>query len=343
MSDDEVELSDAPHPRQTQVLYGHDEAEQTLLDAYRSGRIPHAWLIGGASGIGKATLAYRMARFVLAHPNPTADEVQNATSLAVADDNSAARKIASEAHSGLLVLKREINEKTGKLFTEIRVEDIRRSVPFFGSTAGEGGWRIAIIDAVDELNAAGANALLKILEEPPPQCLLLLVAHEPGRVMATIRSRTRRLLLRPLSQTDVARAVAKALGRSPTDPLIGQAAAASGGSAGRAIALLDDKTLALRERIVALLTQLPNPDPKAMHALGDAIGGTEPATLAAFVDTVNDWLSSRLDGRDTARMARFAAAWDRFNSSARDVDAYNLERKPLVFSTFQSLADASRG
>ena len=160
-------------PRLTQELFGHAEAEQTLLDAYRGGRMPHAWLIGGESGIGKATLAYRMARFVLAHPDPAMPAVQKAKSLGVPADHPAARRIAGQAHSDLLVLRRVINEKTGKLFTVIRVDDVRRTVPFFGSTAGEGGWRVAIVDPLDDLNSAGANALLKVLEEPPPRALLL--------------------------------------------------------------------------------------------------------------------------------------------------------------------------
>ena len=125
-----------------------------------------------------------------------------------------ARRIAGQAHSDLLVLQRVVNEKTGKLFTEIRVDDVRRSVSFFGSTAGEGGWRVAIVDPVEELNRNGENALLKVLEEPPPRALLLLVSHAPGRVLPTIRSRCRTLLLRPLAADDVARAAAAALGES---------------------------------------------------------------------------------------------------------------------------------
>src|SRR4051812_14864440 len=139
-----------------------------MLDAYRGGRMPHAWLIGGPLGIGKTTLTYRLARFVLAHPDPAAAVVQSATSLAVPYDHPVAHRIAAQAHPDLLVLERVVNEKTGKLYTVIRVEDVRRTVPFFGSTAGEGGWRVCIVDTADELQLPqAANALLKILEEPP--------------------------------------------------------------------------------------------------------------------------------------------------------------------------------
>ena len=125
MSPVRISEDEPPHPHETGVLFGHVEAEHTLLDAYRGGRIPHAWLIGGESGIGKATLAYRLARFVLAYPDPAMPAVQRAKSLAVPADHPAARRIAGQAHSDLLVLERVINEKTGKLFTVIRVEDIR--------------------------------------------------------------------------------------------------------------------------------------------------------------------------------------------------------------------------
>src|SRR5262249_4550963 len=142
---------DTPHPRQATQLFGHADAEQNLLEAYRSGRMPHAWLIGGLEGIGKATLAYRMARFVLANPDPDAKAVRTAQSLAVATDLPAARRIAAQSHSDLLTLERTVGD-TGKMRTEIAVGDVRGTISFFGSTAGAGGWRVCIVDSVDELN-----------------------------------------------------------------------------------------------------------------------------------------------------------------------------------------------
>src|SRR4029453_5186189 len=263
-------------PRQTTSFFGHSDAEQALLEAYRSGRLPHAWLIGGPPGIGKATLAYRMARFVLAHPDPRTPGVQRATSLAVDPGHPVARRVATQAHGNLLVLERTLNEQTGKLYTAIRVDDVRRTVSFFGSTAWEGGWRIAIVDAIDDLQREGANALLKVLEEPPQRSLLLLVSNAPGRELPTIRSRCRRLLLRPLAVEDVALALSEAAGKDAADPDARHASEAAEGSVGRALALLDGSMLALRQRITELFAQLPNPDPRSLHALGEAIGGTEP-------------------------------------------------------------------
>jgi DNA polymerase III subunit delta' len=330
-------------PRETTALFGHAEAEQALLASYQSGRVPHAWLIGGPPGIGKATMAYRFARFVLAHPVPGASEVQKAKSLAIEPDHAVARRIAAQAQGDLLVLERVVNEQTGKLYTVIRVEDVRRSVSFFGSTAGEGGWRIAIVDAVDDLQREGANALLKVLEEPPERALLLLVSNAPGRVLPTIRSRCRRLLLRPLDAADVARAVAAALEREVDDDIL-QAAGVADGSVARALGLLDEDAQALRQRVLDLIAQLPEPDPRALHALGDALGSSDPQTLETFMDLINGWLSTQLTGaaQSKPQMARVAETWDKVNRAARDVEAYNLERKPFAFAVFGALAEAAR-
>src|SRR5580692_12518499 len=338
------EAVEIPHPRQTQVLFGHAEAEAALLSAYRGGRIPHAFLIVGPKGIGKATLAYRLARFVLAHPNPASPDVAAATSLAVDAEHPVARRVAAQAQGDLLILERTVNDK-GTLRQQIAVEDIRRTVAFFGSTAGEGGWRIAIVDAVDELNRSGANALLKVLEEPPQRALLLLVSHSAARVLATLRSRCRIVTLRPLIATDVAAAVAVATGSPATDPEVVAAASAADGSVARALAFLDGDALELRQRALDLLDKLPALDTGALHALGEAIAGTDPLPLAAFLDTINAWLSLRLD-RDRGeigRLARLAEASERINAAARDAEIYNLERKPLVFGVFGLLAEATRG
>ena len=331
-------------PRATTALFGHAEAEKALLDAYKSGRIAHAWLIGGPPGIGKATLAYRMARFVLAHPDPQSPAVQRATSLSVDAENPVTRRVAAQAQNDLRTVERVINEQNGKLYTVIRVEDVRRTVAFFGSTADEGGWRIAIVDAVDDMQREGANAFLKVLEEPPQRSLILLVSHAPGRELPTIRSRCRRLLLRPLDTQDVVQALAEATGRDTQDEDVRQAAAAGEGSVGRALGLLDGQALALRQRVLDLLAQLPAVDARALHALGDSMGGNDPKVLDAFMDLVNGWLSVRLGetAQEKARMARVAETWEKVNRAAREVDTYNLERKPLVFSVFGALAEAVR-
>jgi DNA polymerase III subunit delta' len=337
----------AVHPRETTALFGHHEAETALLNAYRSGRIPHAWLIGGAKGIGKATLAYRMARFVLAHRSVAASAVQRAATLEVDPSDPVARHVAAGAHGGLLTLERTLNDK-GVMRTVITVDETRETISFFGSTAAVEGWRVCIVDTVDELNANAANALLKVLEEPPQQSLFLLVSHAPARVLPTILSRCRKLLLRPLETSDVIRAAARAADIAPDDPALGEAAEAAEGSVARALTLLGGDAIKLHQRTAALLATLPRVDPRELHALGDALGGSDRMALAAFVDSVDRWVGERLRSDDAnananlPRLARLAEVWEKINRAARDTAEYNLERKPLVFSVFGLLAEATR-
>jgi DNA polymerase-3 subunit delta' len=318
-----------------------------LLDAYRSGRIPHAWLIGGAQGIGKATLAYRMARFVLAHRNPQASDVQHAVTLHIEATDPVARHVAAGAHGGLLTLERTLNDK-GVLRTVITVDETRETISFFGSTAAVEGWRVCIVDTVDELNANAANALLKILEEPPQQSLFLLVSHAPARVLPTILSRCRKLSLRPLATDDVIHAAAEAANIAAGDSALAEAAAAAEGSVARALTLLGGDAVKLYQRTAALLAALPQVDPRELHALGDALGGSDKVALAAFIDSVDRWVSQRLhaDGANAnanlPRLARLAEVWEKISRAARDTSEYNLERKPLVFSVFGLLAEATQ-
>jgi DNA polymerase III subunit delta' len=331
--------SDPPLPRETTVLFGHSNAEREFLAVYRSGRVPHAWLITGEPGIGKATLAYRIGRFVLSYPEPSHAP---SDSLALDAAHRTVRRVAVNAHPDLLVLERTPGD-SGKMRTVITVDQVRRLMTFFGSTAGEGGWRICIVDSADELKyPEGCNALLKMLEEPPLRSLFLVVSHAPGRLLPTIRSRCRRLALRPLGQADVVRAASVALGAD--DPAVVAAAAAARGSVAQTITLAGGPMLALREKVEALLRALPSTDPHVLHALGDELD-RDRGLFDVFVGAVRDWLSGRLDAENgnLRRLARTADLWERLNRSARDVEVFNLERKPFVFSVFGLLAEASRG
>jgi DNA polymerase-3 subunit delta' len=333
-------LAGAPHPRDTRHLYGHAEAERAVLAAWAQRRLPHAILIGGPEGIGKATLAYRLARFVLASGagNRTAD------SLDVPPEHPASRQVSAQSHPDLLVLRRRLNEETKRPRTEILIDDVRRTVTFFGSTAGLGGYRVAIVDSAEELNANGANALLKVLEEPPPLSLLLIVSHAPGRLLPTIRSRCRRLLLRPLSVADVERALTDIAANDPDLPRdqIPEAARAGGGSVRHALEFLLGESLEVRDLTARLLDRLPAIDGEGLHTLGDRIRRDEE--LAIFAETVGDWLASA--ATDTAapkaRLARLADAWEKVRHSTADAEAFNLDRKPLVFQVFSMLAEATR-
>jgi DNA polymerase III subunit delta' len=335
---------EAPPPRETTALFGHADAERTLLAAYRGGRMPHAWLIGGPPGVGKATLAYRVARFVLAHPDAAAQDVQAAQTLALDSNHPVARRIAAQSHPDILTLERTAGP-TGTIRSVITVDDVRRTVGFFGSTAGAGGWRICIVDSADDLQSPqGANALLKVLEEPPSRALFLLVSHAPGRLLATIRSRCRRLTLRALEAADVAQAAAQALERDPGDREVLKAAAAAQGSVARATTLLGGAALAIRDRMIELLGGLPQIDPQALHALGDTLGRSDDTAFDTFVETIQDWLSAQLhvSGAPAGRLARVAEVWEKLDRAARDVEVFNLDRKPMVFAVFGLLAEAVR-
>jgi DNA polymerase-3 subunit delta' len=256
-----------------------------------------------------------------------------------------ARHIASGAHGGLLTLERSANDK-GVMRTVITVDETRETIAFFGSTAAVEGWRVCIVDTVDELNPNAANALLKILEEPPQQSLFLLISNAPARVLATIKSRCRRLTLRPLATEDVIRAAVESAGLDARDPALMEAAEAAEGSVSRALTLLGGGALQLQTRTAALLATLPRLDPNELHALGDALGSSDRVALATFVDSIERWMAERLRTGDAnanlARLARLAEVWEKIVRAARDTESYNLERKPLVFSVFGMLAEATR-
>jgi DNA polymerase-3 subunit delta' len=328
---------DVPHPRDVFELQGHEEAEAAFEDARARGRLHHAWLLTGPEGIGKATFAYRAARRLLGAPADLGHGL-----LGVDPAHPVSRQVMGRAHPDLLVLER-IGED-GKPRKNIPVDDARKLSEFFSKSPAAAPHRVAIIDAADDLNVNAANALLKTLEEPPPKGVLLMVTHSPGRLLPTIRSRCRRLMLRPLGADDVARAAADALDREAADPEIEAAAAASDGSVARALDLIAGTALQVRERVNAMLAALPAVNPRDLHALGDALGRDETA-FTAFVDAVRDWLSARITvaGAEPRRLDRMAEVWEKLNATARDVLDYNLERKPLVFNVFGWLAAATRG
>jgi DNA polymerase-3 subunit delta' len=334
-------LEGAPHPRETRNLYGHEDAEAAVLSAWAQHRLPHAILIGGPEGIGKATLAYRIARFVLANSKEAGT---SPTGLAVPEDHPVNRQILALAHPDLLVLRRLMNEDTKKPRTEIRVDDVRRTVTFFGSTSAYGGYRVCIVDSAEELNRNGANALLKVLEEPPPLSLLIIVSHSPGRLLPTIRSRCRKLMLRSLTEADVRKALQDIAAVNPDLPLdqIGEAAKASGGSVSHALELLLGESLEVRNLTAGLLQRLPAVDAEGLHALSDRIRRNEELTI--FAETVGDWLAdaATATAEPPARLARLAEAWEKVRRAAVEAEIYNLDRKPLVFQVFSELAEATR-
>lgn len=346
-------IEDWPAPEEQPAWFGAPEAERALLDAYRSGRMHHAWLLGGPKGIGKATLAFRFARFVLAHPDPKAADVVSATDLSVPEASSAFRKVASRAHPNLLVLERPYDEQNKRFKTVVAVDEMRKTVSFFGSTGGEDNWRIAIVDPADDMNDASANALLKVLEEPPTRSLFLIVSHAPGRALPTIRSRCRRLELSPLSPEAIAEAI-RAHGDADED--LELAATLAEGSLRRAILLVEGDGIEIYRDLTNLLGRLPDLDIERMHTFADKVSGRgNDDAWTGFADMLSAWLNRRVRGEaepgngvpaspaaQATPLERWAEVWETLRRSVDDTDEYNLDRKRAVLSILMALARATR-
>ncbi|WP_299657305.1 DNA polymerase III subunit delta' [uncultured Tateyamaria sp.] len=292
---DPTRVPGAPHPRETETLIGQDTAQQSFLDAFDTGRLHHAWLLTGPRGVGKATLAWRIARFLLATPDPDPNDMFGApvpTTLDVSPDHPVARRIAAGADPGLKSVHRTENEKTKRLRDQITIDDVRALGSFFQLSATDGGRRVVIIDAADEMNVNAANALLKMLEEPPARTTLLLICHQPSRLLPTIRSRCRTLRLGTLSATQMEQAMAQAgIDPGPDTAALSELSAGSVGDALR-LSLLDG--LKMYRDVIHLLGTLPNLDRARALALAEASAGRGAEEKLDLLYTLIDVALSRL-------------------------------------------------
>jgi DNA polymerase-3 subunit delta' len=354
-------LGEFPHPRATFDLFGHEAAERTLAQAFAAGRLHHAWLLAGRAGIGKATLAYRMARHVLAQPG---ERDPAGISLQVPPGSTASRQVAQLAHPGLLVLRRPYDLKTKRLATGIPVDEVRRLRSFLGLTAAEQGWRVVIVDSADDLNPNAANALLKSLEEPPPRALFLLVTAQPSGLLPTIRSRCRRLDLHPLDAESLRRAASAALEAAGTKPPSAdkwlQLERLSEGSVRTALQLATGG-MDLHDRIAQIFSRLPGVDWPALHMLADAIATDAQEQryemfFGALMDAMARLIRVGASGQGPpaevalaarlvpeARLPAWAEMWQAILRDKADADLLNLDRKALIVRTFARIEAASRG
>ena len=273
----------APEPRANPLLLGHAEAEATILDAIRAGRMHHAWLITGPEGVGKATLAYRFARRLLA--GRAAGDT-----LALDAADPVFRRVAANSHADMLTIERMFNEKTKRMKTQIAVEDVRKINGFMSLTPAEGGWRVVVVDGAEELNLASANALLKILEEPPPRAILLLVCSAPGRLLPTIRSRCRRLRLGPLDDAAMGRLLGQYLSGLNADER-GRLITLAEGSPGRAMMLAEDEGLKIAMLVNKLLADMPAVPASRGYEIADLLGRSETG-FSTFMDLVRAGVAS---------------------------------------------------
>jgi DNA polymerase III subunit delta' len=327
------------HPRETFRLVGQDAALARAARAIRSGRPPQAWLINGPPGIGKATLAYCIARYLLRYGATD----QGPDDLAVAETDSVAIQVKAASHPGLLVLKRGLHPETGKLMTVLPVDEIRRLANFFGLTSGAGGWRVAIVDPADDMNDNAANALLKLLEEPPPRAMLLLISHAAGRLLPTIRSRCQRLNLRPLDQGELEIELRKFLPEETPDELRALSKLA-GGSIGAALRLAGSDGLMLAEQAERLIENADSPDFAAALSLAEKV-----AKIDDGIDIFGGFLAQALADRIVARAGKGGVRLDRWvelreklNTSFGRTSALHLEPRQTILSTVNALSQTSR-
>lgn len=299
MSSDDIPEPDriegAPHPRQTARLIGQGTAEAAFLDAWSSGRLHHGWLITGPRGVGKATLAWRLARFLLATPPLEGGLFAPAppATLDIPDSHPVARHIAALTEPRLFLLRRAWDDKKEKLPDIISVDEVRKLKSFFALSAADGGHRVAIVDSVDEMNPSAANALLKLLEEPPPRVTLLLISHQPARLLPTIRSRCRELRLAPLSPADLSDALTQAGGTVAPEDRVALAELASG-SVGEAFRMTNTGGLEIYARLVSLMAGLPRLDRPRALSLAEAGAGKGAEPVFELIVTLIDLFLARL-------------------------------------------------
>jgi len=371
MSDDQA--FDPHHPRLSDTCVGHEAAEQSLLEAFNGERLHHAWLITGARGIGKATLAYKFAKFMLVNgnvgnggPSLFGDDLGPPTfdTLDVDPENDIIQRIKAGGHGDLLTVERSEDTKKKVIRKQIVIDDVRKAHSMFHSTASEGGWRVIVVDAADEMNRNAANALLKILEEPPEKAILLLVSHAPGKLLPTIRSRCRMLKLSPL-EADAVRDVV--MDRFPDMNSLDLAAlsALSEGAPGKAIRLADMDGLTVYDRMLEVLASLPNLDIPALHKLA---GEMSPAKALdkyeLFMDLLANWLErlvrygaaseapfvvrdseNAIFGRLTSvcGVDRWLEVWEKMNNDRARAAAINMDKKQLLLELFSTMAERASG
>jgi len=329
-------MADPPvHPRETYAYEGGEGPERAFLEALERQRLHHAWLLCGPEGVGKATFAYRAARRLLgARPD------ERFGLLGSAPDDHVNRMIVAGSHPDFLVLERETDGDKVKKFISV---DAARALPeFFAKTPSQSPYRVAIVDAADDMNVNAANALLKTLEEPPERGVLFLVAHAPGRLMATIRSRCRRLTFHPWSDPDVA-----AFLNARTDLPETQVAAIASmahGAPGRALSLASSEALAFDAQAQALVLGEPPADAELLGVVDRFRGSEGQVRFELFLERLAEAVRAQVTGGQAGRgVERWTALWDRLALAPGEADALNLDRADVFWSLVAELKAVRAG
>ena len=315
-------VADLPTPPEHLHLVGHDTAFRNVIDAHATNRLHHAWLLTGPKGIGKETLAYRLAAALLAGCQDH-----------VTENDPTARQIAARSHPNLLTIDRPWDEKSKRHSSIIPVSEVRRTQAFFGMTAGEAALRICIVNGAEDMNVSAANALLKILEEPPPRSIFLVVSHAPGRLLPTIRSRCRRLAVSSLSDGEVGDVVERLAGKRIPN------VAAMNGNPRRA---LEVATQGEHATAAEFFEAARAANWQVAHSTADRLSPrAAERSFELFLEMVRESIGKTVRAAPQ-RAASYADAWSWMEESVSEAQAFNLDRKQLVLDLFDRLVEAHR-
>ncbi|MDX1737931.1 MAG: DNA polymerase III subunit delta' [Alphaproteobacteria bacterium] len=287
-------------PIESKSVIGHDENQSILLDAWNSSKLHHAWLFTGPKGIGKASLAHQFARFVLAGGGDQGglfsdDSAASAQTLALPDGHPVISRIKAGGHSDFFMLEKGmINPSTNKVAeNDIPVALARKAIDFVRLTPAESDWRVILVDAADDLNRNAANALLKVLEEPPARALFILVSHSPGRLLPTIKSRCRKLTFKPLQEDVIIDRLTQAYPDLNNDDAHAIARLAEG-SMGKAVELVEHGGLDLFRMAISILSQPRDLKLSKLHGLADTLSRKDARESYIVFRELIDWWLKRL-------------------------------------------------
>lgn len=317
------------------TLIGHSDVEKAFLEAWQGGRLHHAWLLAGPQGMGKGAFAARVARFLATHGQAGAGQ---AITLDDPGDAAAGKLVEAGNHPEIIQLARQPKDKGKELARNITIDQVRGVIRRLHLSLSLGDWRVIIVDAVDDLETDGANALLKTLEEPPARTLFLLVSHSPGRLLPTIRSRCRILRFQPVEH-DVMTAWLHEL-RPMTDRAELRAiVAASGGVPGKALALIDSDVAAMEAKLLAIAAG-GDPGNRLREALAREVGGTSNRVrLELVIDIVPGLLARLARERPVAEIAPVLAQWGRVQRTVRDAVRGSYDGSMVGFEIGNCLAE----
>lgn len=338
-------------PQFNTYLADHEEAEQLFLRCWQNNSLHNSWLITGIKGIGKATLAYRLARFIL-----SADEEnkEKYTSLEVSPDSGVYKLMASNAHPDFKVLQRDYTDTDRKKILKaikdgeqlspdelkelkksafIRVDDVRTINEFLSHRSSGDGWRVVLIDSVDDMNSAAANAVLKILEEPPYKTLMLLISHNPNRLLPTIRSRCSKLELKPLKDTIVS-SLLRRYRPEISEKEVKKIAAISSGSIGKALNYADNGAAEKYDELCALISAGKNfKIADILDFCNDAASSEENYDLAQ--ELILKFLSEH--AKSTDKVVETADCWSKTIKTFSEVESLNLDKKQALINIITNI------